>query len=229
MPLKKILDFLDNEEMIDGTPEIIFDRLEDGLVDQSAQDVAQAFNQIYINLAEHLNDEDYLQVASLFLNQLLGFMVAWSFSQSCSTIMDQCREIWSLVLAKCELSSQSVEKYRTAAAETMLTEDNWSRAFFSETGATRDEETMVSFASLLFEMGLVDNQDFLKLWTDNNFDVEPDFDSAYRHYRSQLGFQGLVACHALFSPVRHSEYGERAHRFVSRAITKEAEGFVEED
>jgi len=228
MPIDNILDFMDTAENTGEIVESLFSRLDDGLAEAEPQAAAYAFNQIFINLADHLDDDDFLKVVHLFLDQVLGFMVAWSFKSSCANILDQCREIWSLVQEKCELTGQPVAGYFDVALDALLTEPDWRNAFYGYNG-TSDENTVTSFASFMVNMGLVENEKFLKVWTENYFSEAPDFDGDYRFYRRHFGYEGYCACHALFSVFPRSEYVVSAQRYMSRAIDKEAEGFVEED
>jgi hypothetical protein len=78
-------------------------------------------------------------------------------------------------------------------------------------------------------MGLAKNENFLKVCTEDDYSVEPDFDRHYLIDREHLLYKGMVACHALFSAVQQSDYATRAQRYMSRAIDKAAEGFVERD
>jgi hypothetical protein len=225
MPIENIMAFLGTEAKDEeGDSCLLFHDLKDGLVDPEARAVAGAFNQIFINLAQHLSDKDYLALADLFLTNDLGFMVAWSFLKGYTDIINQCREIWSLVQARCAISNQPIKPHLDVAVSGLVTENDWSGAYAGYNG-TSDETAMAAFASLLMNLRLASDASFLRVWTGHCFDEEPNFDQHYRFDRHHLGYAGLVACHALFSPFRQSEYATTAQRYMSRALDKAAEGF----
>ena len=215
MPLKKILDFFSASVLHNGEIVSVFESLEDGISSHEAQEVAYEFNQIVVELAQQLNAKDYLQVAGVFLRDVFGFMMAWSYKYSCSNIFDQCGEIWSLVQSRCAMTGESVRKYADMALVS-LKDASWGDGFISlGTGQTGG---MHSFGCCLVNMGLLENEEFLKLWTDNYFDEDPDFNTCYPEVLDHIDYQGIVACHALFRRFLRFEYGARAHRFMDAAV-----------
>ena len=217
MPVEKIIDFFSTCVSKGGEQIPVFDSFEDGLSRNAPKQVAFEFNQIFINLAQHLTAEDYLQVAEQYLDNTFGFMMSWSYRLSCSNLLEQCCEIWSLVQSRCVMTGTSIEKYADTAMES-LKDGAWVYGFISLGSAHM--EAMSSFGCCLVTMGLLENEEFLKMWTDNFFADESDFDSQYKEVDDHLGDHGMVNCQALFRRFLHFDYGARAHRFMDAAIER---------
>jgi hypothetical protein len=222
MPVEKITEFLNTQQEYQDSPDELFNMFGDGLTGKKPQAVAVAFNQIFIDLAGHVDAENYLKLAEMFLDNLLGFMVSWSWRCECPAIIDQCREIWSLVQSRCELTGDTVDRYRDLAVEILLEAPAWGHGFSGVNG-TEDENTMAAFASLLVAMGLTDNEDFLKVWTDATFSEPTVLNRFDQEDRENWRRVGLATCHAIFTPLRESEYGSVARRYMSMALGKSAE------
>jgi hypothetical protein len=89
---------------------------------------------------------------------------------------------------------------------------------FSGVNGTEDENTMAALASLLVTMGLTDNEDFLKVWTDETFSDPTILNRFDQDNRDNWSHRGLATCHAIFTPLRGCEYGSVARRYMSMAL-----------
>jgi len=223
MSLEKIIGFLNVKENGKDT----FNSQLEGLYSDESKAVASAFNQIFIDLARHLNDTDYLRLATLFLDNEIGAMLGDAISQNCPKIISQCGEIWSLVQTKCEITGQPVKKYLDAALSSITSDFNSRNGEEGHCGTGR-EMSAAAFGSFLVTMRLEKDETFLKLWTNNLFNEEVDFDSTYQNLLGELGDDFGAIWHALFSACRQSDYGSMGALVLSHALGAEAAVDVDE-
>jgi hypothetical protein len=222
MPMKKITGFLETGARNNDLDDELFNTFADGLGKKESQAVAIAFSQIFIDLAEHLDAEEYLELAEMFLDNLSGLMVSWGFRMANPIMIDQCRQIWSLAQSKCEISGRPLDRCQELVRTIVLEAPPWGHGFEGYNG-TDDEQTMASFASFIHTTGLAEQDEFLKKWTDKNFD--DDFDLFYRNRceywgRSWGWVKGSGACHAILSTLPDAEYSATARRYMSMLIDK---------
>jgi len=168
-----------------------------------AQQAANAYVQVYINLAGHLGNQDYLRAVRPFLNHVFGLLVSEGCNGEFHTLVEQCTKIWTLVQAKCVLSATSVRPLRNLVMP-LLKESILEVDFI---GILEKGNCLAAFARLLTVMDLHDDEDFFELWGASS--EEP-------HYT--VPACTLHCLHALFSPYETSPIGSANLKTIAAAI-----------
>lgn len=144
LSIDDLIRFLDTSSW---TSQSVFDDLDEGLDETEVADLAQAYLQIYIDLAQRLSSNDYLRVVRPFIKNVFGHIAGEAFIYDHPAILSQCGEFWSRVRSKCGITGHCVGCLRELVRPLLDCHmQSGSIAYLSETG-------MANFGQLLYLMG----------------------------------------------------------------------------
>ena len=180
--VKDIIRFLDTSTKTECS---VFSDFSDGLQSVGGQEMAIAYMQLYINLAEHLTSADFLDVIQPFLSNVFGFFVSDGISFGYDRVLKKCHLIWSLVRSRCAITGTDLLAMRSLAMP-LLMESGWGSIEINWT-----QRSLIAFGRLLCGMDLLDNEAFFDIWS-SDFEVE-DFNRSDSQHRDYSYFQALLS------------------------------------
>lgn len=155
LPIDNLIRFLDTSS---DASQSVFGDLDDGLNETEVADLALAYIQLYIDLAQHVSSADYLRVALPFITDIFGFIAWEAFIYDHPIVLTQCCEFWSRVKSSCAITGNCGDLFRELARP--LFEDNMqggSLEYLSEIG-------IAVFGELLHLMDLHLDGALFKVW-----------------------------------------------------------------
>ncbi len=180
--------------------------MEEGVLSMGA-DAPCAYLQLYIDLAQHLNSDDYLRVVQPLLEGgIFGFLIAdaYTYGSAFLEIFDQCCTVWALIRTKCLISGRRIQPLRELV---------WPALEFGQLGTVLRNQSgafCAAYARLLVVMDLLDSQKLFDLMTDGW-----DWELSDKDLADPL----VLDCNqALFSLIEHEGTG-------AKVLDSIAEGF----